>query len=541
MKNFYDSFKSIAIAMAMIMPVAANAADIGTNFTSTDGLKYRIIAEGEVAVVSNGYDGYRGEFNVPASVEYDDATYAVTTLGDGNDLFGQSTTAVTLSEGLTTINSYAFSMASIKELELPSTLTTIGGTAFFNIKIETLTIPDKVSAIPANCLYACDALYELTLGSGVKSIGRAAFGNCKALAILNMKTTEPPTLDEVAFGTTINDEGETVTVQPTYVTVVVPEGCLEAYQEAWGERGFMAIVDNEEDIPEINPEEETFTVNDYTYKKLGGNEVAMIACTTAGSNITPSPTTLYEGIAYNITTLGGGTDRVFSQATGVTLPEGLVTIKNKAFNNSTIQTVKLPNSLKTLEEGAFRQSRIRELTIPSMVEEIPARCFMGSSYLSEITFGEGVKTIGDNATVTCNALEVLNFISAEPPTLSETSIPNCANIVVYVPVKSKQAYIDAWGDYGFKEILAEGEEPGGDPDPEPPVGIDEIEVDALTYVVTADGIQLSANVDEMAAVYSVSGQLLANGICTDGFIPVRLTAGIYLLRIGDTTLKILVK
>ena len=51
----------------------------------------------------------------------------------------------------------------------------------------------------------------------------------------------------------------------------------------------------------------------------------------------------------------------------------------------------------------------------------------------------------------------------------------------------------------------------------------------------------SANVDEMAAIYTLSGQVLTSGRCIDGFIPARLTAGIYLLRIGDTTLKVLVK
>lgn len=105
-----------------------------------------------------------------------------------------------------------------------------------------------------------------------------------------------------------------------------------------------------------------------------------------------------------------------------------------------------------------------------------------------------------------------------------------------VPKGSKDAYLEAWGDYGFSAIIEEGEtvEPG-------PSGINEIEAGTLTYIVTADGIQLSGGIDGEATVYTLSGQVVANCSCTGGFIPVGLQPGIYLLRIGGTTVKVIAK
>lgn len=522
MKTFYYSLKHMALVtgLALVMPLAVSAATVGDEFTTDDGLKYKILTDGEVALIANNYSE---TVNVPASVENDGETYAVTTLGDGMDLFTNNVTAVNLPEGLTTINTYAFSMTGITELTLPSTLTTLNSIAFFQcMTLGELIIPDKVESVPSMCLFACSGLYKLTLGQSVKAVGAQAFTGCSALSSLVVKATTPPQLDAQIFGT----DG---IAKASNVTVTVPIGTLDAYQEAWGSFGFADIVEEGGETPDPGTTE--FTVNGLTYEKIGDSAVALIACGSDDAEVTVPTTVEYEDVAYNVTTIGNGVDNVFAVATTVTIPEGVTTIKSHSFNESPVTALNLPASLTTLEQSAFIYSDLKELTIPDGVEIIPDRCFMGCDNLTEITFGASVKSIGVNAAQLCGTLATLVFTTEVPPVLDASSFQYPGSITVYCPTGLKSNYIEAYGDYGFEAILEYGETPSG---------IDEIEAEKLTYIVTAEGIQLSANVDGMATVYTISGQVVASGSCMGGFIPASLQPGVYLLRVGDTTLKVAV-
>lgn len=525
MKTFYYSLKRTALVagLALAMPLAASAAAVGDDFTTADGLKYEILADGEVALVANGYSG---TVNVPASVEHEGETYAVTTIGNGADVFMSGVTAAILPEGLTTINTYAFSMAGITELTLPSTLTTINSVAFWQcMGLSELVIPDKVEAVPSMCFFACGGLYKLTLGESVKSVGTQAFTGCGALSNLVVRATTPPQLDAQIFGT----DG---VAKASIVTVTVPAGTLAAYQEAWGSFGFADIVEDEGgETP--GPEVTEFTVDGLTYEKIDdGTEVALIACGSEDAEVAVPATVDYEDVTYSVTTIGNGVDNVFATATTVTIPEGVTTIRNRAFNESPVVTLNLPASLTTLEQSAFIYSELKELAIPDGVETIPDRCFMGCGHLTKITFGASVKSIGVNAALTCGSLATLVFTTGVPPTLDESSFQYPGSITVYVPMGCKDAYLKEYGDYGFKAILEDGETPSG---------INEIEAAALTYTVTADGIQLSGDIDGAATVYAISGQVVASSNCTGGFIPASLQPGVYLLRVGNVTLKVMAR
>lgn len=161
-------------------------------------------------------------------------------------------TNVTISDGVTSIGSYAFCYCSVKSITLPFGLKHIGSSAFFNcpniqqIKIpdsveyidpyafslckglhtvqlpasltliseelfaecanlKNLDIPDTVTEIGANAFSKCTEFSLTGLPSSIKSIGAAAFENCGRIEELVL----PETLDhigEAAFGGTIIDK-----------------------------------------------------------------------------------------------------------------------------------------------------------------------------------------------------------------------------------------------------------------------------------------------------------------------------------------------
>ena len=161
-------------------------------------------------------------------------------------------TNVTISDGVTSIGSYAFCYCSVKSITLPFGLKHIGSSAFFNCpniqqinipdsveyidpyafscckglhtvqlpasltliseelfaecdNLRNLSIPDTVTEIGANAFLRCTAFSLTGLPSSIKSIGAAAFANCGRIESLAL----PKTLDsigEAAFGGTIIDK-----------------------------------------------------------------------------------------------------------------------------------------------------------------------------------------------------------------------------------------------------------------------------------------------------------------------------------------------
>lgn len=161
-------------------------------------------------------------------------------------------TNVTISDGVTSIGSYAFCYCSVKSITLPFGLKHIGSSAFFNCpniqqinipdsveyidphafscckglhtvqlpalltliseelfaecdNLRNLSIPDTVTEIGANAFLRCKAFSLETLPSGIQRIGAAAFENCGSIENLELpKTLE--SIGEAAFGGTIIDK-----------------------------------------------------------------------------------------------------------------------------------------------------------------------------------------------------------------------------------------------------------------------------------------------------------------------------------------------
>lgn len=161
-------------------------------------------------------------------------------------------TNVTISDGVTSIGSYAFCYCSVKSITLPFGLKHIGASAFFycpNIQqinipdsveyidpyafscckglhtvqlpasltliseelfaecdnLRNLSIPDTVTEIGANAFLRCTAFILEKLPAGIKSIGAAAFANCGNIESLTLPGTLE-SIGEAAFNGTAIDK-----------------------------------------------------------------------------------------------------------------------------------------------------------------------------------------------------------------------------------------------------------------------------------------------------------------------------------------------
>ena len=234
---------------------------------------------------------------------------------------------VKIAEGVESFGKYVFYQQDVlEEIELPSTLATLpsdGTMAYRSTSIRKINIPKSLKTIPKQTFYENSALTEVDFSqaTSLESIGESAFIRCKAL-------------DEI----------------------ILPEGLLSISKYAFRETGMKTLV---------IPSTVTSFGDDSFYQNTSLKNV-----TVKLENI---PSKLFyncyaiENLQLENTKVIG--DRVFLiNISGVTpkkfdvyLPEGLITIEERAFYQSGAQYVYLPSSIETIETEAFYASAIEEV------------------------------------------------------------------------------------------------------------------------------------------------------------------------------------
>ena len=105
---------------------------------------------------------------------------------------------VTLPEGLTTINPYAFQKTKVMQVRLPSTVQTISNHSFYQLEtLSEIIFPEntQLTTIGERAFYDCKSLRNIFMPNTVTSVGTYAFYNCSAMdsIILSDALTTLPT------------------------------------------------------------------------------------------------------------------------------------------------------------------------------------------------------------------------------------------------------------------------------------------------------------------------------------------------------------
>jgi len=90
----------------------------------------------------------------------------------------------------------------------------------------------------------------------------------------------------------------------------------------------------------------------------------------------------------------------------VTIPTGVTSIGNYAFEESTITQITFPSSLQVIGDYAFdRCQSLSSISIPNSVDQIGESAFMACINLKKVTMGDKVKSVGKYAFAYCESLE----------------------------------------------------------------------------------------------------------------------------------------
>ena len=319
MKYSIASFIVLATSLCLGTGIAgAQEAQQDTYLKAVSGeneIRYRLLEDGTLGVVSNPDWLYTGDVVVPAEVTIDGTTYSVTALcggasgtyGEGSDAtsaFNASSVdtanikSITLPEGLVHIANSAFHTIPIKKLDIPSTVEYIG--QMFNMtELTYLRYPDNVESVVANGIYRFSNLETVTFGPNLNKMESPAIVYCPKLRHIYIYAEEPPVM--------VNDPFQSIGFWDlAIVTVHVPKGCIDAYKEAWGwpddfEFTFVEFDTESTGIDGVQSDDASADIR--VWSDGSGIHVANVTAATPVSLHDILGRTIYSGTVFEDTTL----------------------------------------------------------------------------------------------------------------------------------------------------------------------------------------------------------------------------------------------
>lgn len=408
--------RRLLIILFFLLPVIASAYD-----AKIDGIYYNLNAEEKTAEVTFLYDtmkggyntaAYRGSVSIPKNIIYNETEYMVTSIGEGAFSECYYLTSVAIPNSVTEIGNMAFENCSgLTSILLPNGVKTIGFYAFRGCTgLTTITIPDKAQSISDYAFEGCSSLTAITIPSNILDISDNVFEGCENLKTIYCNACNIPQTQKDTFkGLRLQD-----------VALYVPEEAVEEYKSTtpWSNFGTIKSYDgmpqtevaNDFDVRVggicyiLNSKEKTAEVTyTYCYNRIYKSDYS-------GSVTIPEKIS-YEGIEYNVTSIGNDAFRDCGALRFISIPNSITSIGEYAFRGcSSLWSVTVPNSVTKMGTGAFYGcSTIQSFVIPSSISEISDYLFYQCSNLSDVYIPYSVTKIGIVAFAWCSSLESINI------------------------------------------------------------------------------------------------------------------------------------
>ena len=153
-------------------------------------LYYKILAGGTNTLAVTYYSGtaavnnhVSGDVVIPSSVEHNNVTYSVTSIGDSAFYGCSDLTSISIPNSVTSIGSSAFRECSgLTSVSIPNSVTSIGNIAFSDCRgLTSVALPNSVTSIGYSAFYHCSGLTSITIPNNVTSIASNTFSGCRSL------------------------------------------------------------------------------------------------------------------------------------------------------------------------------------------------------------------------------------------------------------------------------------------------------------------------------------------------------------------------
>ena len=188
-----------------------------------DGICYNLITKAKIAEVTSNSYNYKGGIVIPETINYNNVTYSVTSIGDMAFYYCEGLTSIAIPSSVTSIGERAFGYClglkkvivsdiaawcnidfhdnplayaqhlysdentEIMDLVIPNSVTNIGRIAFNGCSsLTSVTIPNGVISLKEGAFGGCSSLSSVTIPNSVTSIGNYVFSNCSGLSSITL-------------------------------------------------------------------------------------------------------------------------------------------------------------------------------------------------------------------------------------------------------------------------------------------------------------------------------------------------------------------
>ena len=476
----------------------------------------------------------------------------------GNHAFEGCTglTSITIPNSVTSIGNYAFYCCSgLTSINLPNSVTSIGICAFYHSKfsniyvndiaiicngvwsalprasavnlylngelVTELVIPDSITAIGNNTFQNCTGLTSVTIPNSVTSIGNYTFAGCAGLTSI----TIPNSVTSIGGGAFSGCTGLTEFTIPDGVTSIACfSGCTGLTSITLG-NGVTSIGNSAFEgctgLTSITIPNSVTSIDNNAFKGCTGltsitipnsvtsiGEYAFGGCTgltsiTLGNGVTSIGNSVFD----NCTSLkevkmedGDATlslgcnnyDYYNGQGLFYDCPlESLYLGRNLSYdkgnsgfspfyNIKTLKEITIGNNVTSIGENAFAEcSGLTSITIPNSVTSIGDFAFYHSTELTSVTIGSSVTSIGNYAFSGCSGLTSIT-IPNSVTSIGDYAFNGCSNIIV---INAHPTTPPTIGDNTFEYTVKQTAM---------------LNVSSLSAYTTADGWKDFANIREFA-------------------------------------------
>lgn len=342
---------------------------------------------------------------------------------------------------VTELGSYAFANCSIKKAGVPATITKLGSGVFSGNPVEqisyrataaaahtadvvpfsgladsvdtTITIADSVTSIPAFMFYKAE-VEKINIGSGVTSIGEAAFSGSKTAEVA---------IPSGNAAYRVNADGNLYTADDLTIIAYLGKHQDAAYTLATGVNTIAAgafyghpfLERMTFDATVINIGKEAFfacdklesiAVNDFM------DEASFLAEVTVGENWSGSAEVIFSGLSWDIgVTKGAMTATLYSDGRLAITGSGLM--KNWASASAV--------------DWYSKRNTITKVTFDGDIQSIGAYAFSGCESLSDCVLPDSVSNIGQYAFFDCKGITFFR-VPDKVTTINTYTFANCTSL-----------------------------------------------------------------------------------------------------------------
>ena len=290
---------------------------------------------------------------------------------------------------------------SISNVILPDGLTNIGNSAFYGCTgITTITIPEGVTKIE-DWAFLESGLMSINIPDGVITIGKGAFQNCNSLTSATIPDSVIST-DAYVFSGCFNLTSVTLSKNLTVISDMMFRMCFKlasitipASVTSIGSNAFESC----SSLTEVTIPNGVTTIGDRAFS----------ACSNLIKMSIPSSVTSIGDTVFSSCN-GIKAFEVASDNSAYTSVDGVLFTKDKktlvAFPAAKSSSYIIPDGVTTIGISAFRDGEITDIDIPDSVTVISDTAFFSCQKLDNIEIPDSVTSIGGHAFGYCENLYI---------------------------------------------------------------------------------------------------------------------------------------